>query len=312
MQRFQELHTSIILYVKSHSIPSAAPLLPVLTGGPENAVAESDSTLLSCRGVWEHLQVCRRTGEVAQSVWEDWVLLPDWFTLCWWKPIPMTSIKALQTTFYQLQCGQDQTGTSLWQFGPRESDMSCRRWGMLCQTREHLLLHCSQCKYQEQGLLLKMEKAMGWKADRCRHAEVSEQLAMAIYTMAVMDVQVGMDVVNAEAEWAMGAGVSSPSILLLWLWRLAAGTKGSWWELHHPTGSPRGIRNMGLWYSSYSKYSMNKLQQQPRHNITSWQQPTARVRNDSGPSLRVRVRVWPQPLPNCRSGLSINPNCQLW
>ena len=88
---------------------------------------------------------------------------------------------------------------------------------MLCQTREHLLLHCSQCKYQEQGLLLKMEKAMGWKADRCRHAEVSEQLAMAIYTMAVMDVQVGMDVVNAEAEWAMGAGVSSPSILLLWL-----------------------------------------------------------------------------------------------
>jgi len=35
------------------------------------------------------------------------------------------------------------------------------------------------------------------------------------------------------------------------------------------------------------------------------------VSNSSGPSLRVRVRVQTEPLPNRRSGLSINPNCQL-
>jgi len=49
---------------------------------PENAPAESESTLLSSREVWEHLEVLRSTGEVARSVWEEWVLLPDRFTLC--------------------------------------------------------------------------------------------------------------------------------------------------------------------------------------------------------------------------------------
>jgi len=44
---------------------------------PENALAESESTLLSSRGVWEHLDVLRSTGEVAQSVWEDCMLPPD-------------------------------------------------------------------------------------------------------------------------------------------------------------------------------------------------------------------------------------------
>jgi len=140
---------------------------------------------------------------------------------------------------------------------------------MVFQTREHLLIHCSQCKSQEQELLLKMEKAMGWKAGQRRHAEVSEQFAMAIYAMAVQDVQVGRDVGKVQAEWAMGGAVSSLCMLVLCLFLLAAWTKGSWWELHHVTGSPTGIRNMGLYYSSYSKYSRNKLQQQPRHNIIS-------------------------------------------
>jgi len=35
------------------------------------------------------------------------------------------------------------------------------------------------------------------------------------------------------------------------------------------------------------------------------------VSNGSGPSLRVRVRVQTEPLPNWRSGSSINPNCPL-
>jgi len=49
---------------------------------PGNALAESESTLLSSRGVWEHLEVLRSTGEVTRSVWEDCVLLPDRFTFC--------------------------------------------------------------------------------------------------------------------------------------------------------------------------------------------------------------------------------------
>jgi len=48
----------------------------------ENALAESESALLSSRGVWEHLEVLRSTGEVAPSVCEDWVSLPDRFTFC--------------------------------------------------------------------------------------------------------------------------------------------------------------------------------------------------------------------------------------
>jgi len=38
---------------------------------------------------------------------------------------------------------------------------------------------------------------------------------------------------------------------------------------------------------------------------------TCSVSNGSGPSLRVRVRVQTEPLPNWRSGSSINPNCPL-
>jgi hypothetical protein len=52
----------------------------MLSGVPDNAFAESESTLLSSRGVWEHLEVLRSSGVVAQSVWEYWVLLPDQFT----------------------------------------------------------------------------------------------------------------------------------------------------------------------------------------------------------------------------------------
>ena len=55
----------------------------MLSGAPENALAESQSTLLSSRGVWEHLEVFRSTGAVTWSVWENCELLPDWFTFCW-------------------------------------------------------------------------------------------------------------------------------------------------------------------------------------------------------------------------------------
>jgi len=51
----------------------------------ENTVAESERTLHSSSGVWEHLGVGWSTGEVAQSVWEVCVLRPNWYTFCWWK-----------------------------------------------------------------------------------------------------------------------------------------------------------------------------------------------------------------------------------
>jgi hypothetical protein len=54
----------------------------VLSGAPENALAESESTLLSSRGAWEHLELLGSTGEVNRSVWEDCVWLPDRITFC--------------------------------------------------------------------------------------------------------------------------------------------------------------------------------------------------------------------------------------
>jgi len=54
----------------------------VLSGAPENTLAESESTLLRYMGVWEHLEVLRSTGVVAQRVWEDSILLPNQLTFC--------------------------------------------------------------------------------------------------------------------------------------------------------------------------------------------------------------------------------------
>ena len=50
----------------------------MLSGAPESALTESESTLLSSSGVWEHLEVLRSTGEVARSVCDDcgWLLEP--------------------------------------------------------------------------------------------------------------------------------------------------------------------------------------------------------------------------------------------
>jgi hypothetical protein len=54
----------------------------VLSGAPENALAESESTLLRSRGAWEHLELLGSTGDVYRSVWEVCVWLPDRFTFC--------------------------------------------------------------------------------------------------------------------------------------------------------------------------------------------------------------------------------------
>jgi hypothetical protein len=76
-QRPPELQNLTILYVISLSILNLPPSLQVLSAVPENALAQSESTLLSSRGVWEHLEVLKSTDKVARSVWEDCLLLLD-------------------------------------------------------------------------------------------------------------------------------------------------------------------------------------------------------------------------------------------
>ena len=54
----------------------------MLSGAPENALAESESTLQISREAWEHLNVHKSTGEGNQSFWEVCLWLPDRFTFC--------------------------------------------------------------------------------------------------------------------------------------------------------------------------------------------------------------------------------------
>jgi hypothetical protein len=76
-QRSQQLPSLTIEIVKSRSILNAPPSLLVLLGICENALVESESTLQSSRGGWEHLKVLRSAGEGYQSVWEVRIWLAD-------------------------------------------------------------------------------------------------------------------------------------------------------------------------------------------------------------------------------------------
>ena len=80
--RSPQLHDLTILLVKSRSILNARPSLKVLSEASENALAESESTLPSSRGGWEHLEVVRSTVEGYRSVWEVCVWLLDRITFC--------------------------------------------------------------------------------------------------------------------------------------------------------------------------------------------------------------------------------------
>ena len=81
-QRSQQLLNLTIQIVKFRSILNAPPSLQVLSGAHVNALAESESTLQSSSGGWEHLEVLRCIGKGYRSVWEDCVLLPDRITFC--------------------------------------------------------------------------------------------------------------------------------------------------------------------------------------------------------------------------------------
>jgi hypothetical protein len=67
---------------QSRSILNAPRSLQVLSGARENAPAESESTLQSSSGGWEHLEVLGSCGEGYWSVWEVCVWLPDRITFC--------------------------------------------------------------------------------------------------------------------------------------------------------------------------------------------------------------------------------------
>jgi hypothetical protein len=87
-----------ILYIKSCSIQNAHPYLQVLSGASDNAFEESESSLLSSSGDWEHLEVLRTNGEVAQSVGEDCVIVLNWLTSYWYGRCGTNIIQSIIST----------------------------------------------------------------------------------------------------------------------------------------------------------------------------------------------------------------------
>ena len=67
---------------QSSSILNIPPSLQVLSEAPENDLEESEITLQSSSGAWEHLEELRRTGEGHWSVREVDMWHLDWFTFC--------------------------------------------------------------------------------------------------------------------------------------------------------------------------------------------------------------------------------------
>jgi len=65
---------------------------------------------------------------------------------------------------------------------------------MVAQTWEHHFRHCSRWQYKQKTLWREVGKAMGWRAGRCRHVQVSELLSMAKCDKAVMDFRIATDI----------------------------------------------------------------------------------------------------------------------
>jgi len=89
-QRSQQLQNLTIILVKCSSILNAPPLLQVLSGTCENALAESESTLHRSRGGWDHLEVLIFTGKSHWCIWDVCVWLLDRITFCCWVYISET------------------------------------------------------------------------------------------------------------------------------------------------------------------------------------------------------------------------------
>jgi hypothetical protein len=81
-QRSQRPQHLTIAIFKFQCILNALPSLQVLSGAPENAIAESESTLRSSKGAWVYLEVFRSNPEGYWSVWEVCMWLLYRFTFC--------------------------------------------------------------------------------------------------------------------------------------------------------------------------------------------------------------------------------------
>jgi len=103
------------------------------------------------------------------------------------RPIPMTSVKPLAARFYLLKSGHASTCVYLKRFGHRDEDKCWWCGGTVSQTREHLFRHCSWWRVQQRELWKAVGKAMGWRAGRCRHVQISEFISIEECDQAVMD-----------------------------------------------------------------------------------------------------------------------------
>jgi hypothetical protein len=81
------------------------------------------------------------------------------------------------------------------------------------QTREHLFRHCSRWKDQQKTLWKEVGKATGWRADRCRHVQVSELLSMEKCDKAVMDFLAATEVGKFPPK--TGGGVRAGGLSLI-------------------------------------------------------------------------------------------------
>jgi len=64
---------------------------------------------------------------------------------------------------------------------------------MTAHMREHLFRHCSRWKDQQKTLWKEVGKAMGRRAERCRHVQVSKLLSMEKCDTVVMDFLAATD-----------------------------------------------------------------------------------------------------------------------
>jgi hypothetical protein len=69
-QSSQQPQNLIIVSIKCGSILNAPPSLQGLSKAAENALAESENSLQSCKGGWENLEGLLSSGEGYRSVWE--------------------------------------------------------------------------------------------------------------------------------------------------------------------------------------------------------------------------------------------------
>jgi hypothetical protein len=99
-QRSQQLQRLTILIVKSRSILNPPPSLQVFSRAPENAHAQSESTLPSSMGGWKHLALLWSIAQRYRSVREVSVWLPDWITFsCYGSLCCQTSIQCSCDSF---------------------------------------------------------------------------------------------------------------------------------------------------------------------------------------------------------------------